>query len=228
MTDRSFAMSPVLTPSRKALRPLDSQVAVRLLAAGRRAFSENGLYATRVEEITQLAGVAKGTFYLYFDSKEQLIHAIAGEAMRELSLVCRRAAATAASWPERVAAVARAHLEFFRAHPDWMRILHQLRGMLKFEKPEWQTLRDTLDGHVIELAAILGAPPAPRELSAGSAVGLARVFFGAVSGAVSVWVSCEGPGGEPPPAETLVPALVDFVMAHVSRRTAHEEDQHAH
>ena len=203
-------------------------MSARLLAAGRRAFSENGLYATRVEEITQLAGVAKGTFYLYFESKEHLIHAIADEAVEELDAVCRRAAAgttDAASWPERLAAVARAHLDFFAAHPDWMRILHQLRGMLKFDHPEWQPLRDTLERHVGALAAILGAAPAPPELGTDGAVGLARLFFGAISGAVSVWVSCEGPGGRHPAPETLVPALVGFATAFVAARAApHAED----
>ncbi|HZF07838.1 MAG TPA: TetR/AcrR family transcriptional regulator [Thermoanaerobaculia bacterium] len=218
MTDWSFAVPIPAQPPRKGSRSLDTQVAARLLAAGRKAFSENGLYATRVEEITQLAGIAKGTFYLYFQSKEDLIHAIADEAVQELGLVCRRAAASTASWTERLAAVARAHLDFFRAHPDWMRILHQLRGMLKFQLPEWQALRDSLERHVGELAAILGAPPAPPKLEDG-AVGLARVYFGAISGAVSVWVSCEGPGGEHPSPESLVPALVAFATAYTGEST---------
>lgn len=203
--------------SRKSSRTLDSQIAVRLLAAGRKAFSQNGLYATRVEEITQLAGVAKGTFYLYFESKEELIHAIADEAVSELGAACRPAAAIA-SWPDRLAALARCHCEFFREHPDWMRILHQLRGMLKFENPEWQTLRDTLERHVGELATILAAPPAPRELDAARATALARVYFGAVSGAVSVWVSCEGPGGEHRLPEALVPALVALATGYLAER----------
>jgi AcrR family transcriptional regulator len=207
-----------LDTSRKSSRALDTQVAVRLLEAGRRAFSQNGLYATRIEEITQLAGVAKGTFYLYFNSKEDLIHAIADEAVLELGLICRRAE-TIASWPDRLAAVTLAHLDFFREHPDWMRILHQLRGMLKFERPEWQALRDTLERHVGELAAVLGVPPAPRQLDEKGAVSLARVLFGAISGAVSVWVSCEGPGGEHPPPKALVPALVAFANAYIGELT---------
>ncbi len=208
-------------PSSSRSRPRgtrETQVSVRLLAAGRRAFSENGLYATRVEEITQLAGVAKGTFYLYFESKEHLIHAIADEAVQELGAACRQAAAGAVSWPERLAAVARAHLDFFEEHPDWMRILHQLRGMLKFDHPEWQPLREPLERHVDELATILGAAPAPPELGTDGAADLARLFFGAVSGAVSVWVSCEGPGGRHPAPDVLVPALVGFAMAFVAGR----------
>lgn len=44
----------------------------RLIAAGRGLFSRYGLKKTTVEEIARRAGVAKGTFYLFFPSKEAL------------------------------------------------------------------------------------------------------------------------------------------------------------
>lgn len=45
----------------------------RLLKAGTGLFSERGFGATTVNDITQRAGVAKGTFYLYFQDKRQLL-----------------------------------------------------------------------------------------------------------------------------------------------------------
>lgn len=194
-----------------------SEVAARLLLAGRRAFGESGLYAARVEEITSLAGIAKGTFYLYFENKEQLIRAIADEALRELARVSRQAAELTPGWPERLGAIARAHLDFFAEHPDWMRILHQLRGMLKFGRLEWQSLRQILDRYVEEdLAALLRKPPAPVELRDEVGVSLARVFLGAISGSASVWVSCEGPDSGRRPPDALVPALIEFATSFVS------------
>lgn len=47
-----------------------------LLDAAERSFAERGVHATTVAEITRAAGVAKGTFYLYFDSREQLLGAV--------------------------------------------------------------------------------------------------------------------------------------------------------
>lgn len=44
----------------------------RLLSAGRELFSRYGLRKTTVEDITRAAGIAKGTFYLFFPSKEAL------------------------------------------------------------------------------------------------------------------------------------------------------------
>ena len=44
----------------------------RLLAAGRELFARYGLRKTTVEELARAAGIAKGTFYLFFPSKEAL------------------------------------------------------------------------------------------------------------------------------------------------------------
>ena len=44
----------------------------RLLAAGRELFARYGLRKTTVEELAHAAGIAKGTFYLIFPSKEAL------------------------------------------------------------------------------------------------------------------------------------------------------------
>lgn len=46
---------------------------VQLLDAAEALFAKQGVAATTVSDITAAAGVAKGTFYLYFDSKEQLL-----------------------------------------------------------------------------------------------------------------------------------------------------------
>jgi AcrR family transcriptional regulator len=50
-----------------------------LLEAAVRVFAEKGVAKSTVSDITEAASVAKGTFYLYFDSKEHLL-----AAMKEL------------------------------------------------------------------------------------------------------------------------------------------------
>jgi AcrR family transcriptional regulator len=55
-----------------------------ILAAARRLMDEKGVEALTMDEIAQAAGVAKGTLYLYFQSKDELIQALlsqVGEAM---------------------------------------------------------------------------------------------------------------------------------------------------
>lgn len=51
-------------------RPADRRARIELLRAAEAAFTERGLAAAKVEEITERAGVSKGAFYLHFRSKE--------------------------------------------------------------------------------------------------------------------------------------------------------------
>ncbi|MGV7243647.1 TetR family transcriptional regulator C-terminal domain-containing protein [Caballeronia sp. M23-90] len=51
-------------------RPPNPEVRSRLLSIGRAVVHEHGFNNSGVQEITQAAGVPKGSFYNYFDSKE--------------------------------------------------------------------------------------------------------------------------------------------------------------
>jgi AcrR family transcriptional regulator len=44
----------------------------RLMAAGREHFAARGVKKTSIEDLTRLAGIAKSSFYAFFDSKEAL------------------------------------------------------------------------------------------------------------------------------------------------------------
>jgi AcrR family transcriptional regulator len=68
-------------------RQLTSQGAERkqqLLDAAARLFAEQGYAATRVVDIVDAAGVAKGLFYWYFENKEALFRELATEIRRRL------------------------------------------------------------------------------------------------------------------------------------------------
>ena len=60
-------VQPHIRQRRKEARPLE------LLDAALDLFVEKGFAATRSEEVAQRAGVSKGTLYLYYPSKEELL-----------------------------------------------------------------------------------------------------------------------------------------------------------
>jgi AcrR family transcriptional regulator len=60
---------------RKEARPQE------LLDAALQLFVERGFAATRMEEVAALAGVSKGTLYLYYASKEDLLKAVIRERL---------------------------------------------------------------------------------------------------------------------------------------------------
>lgn len=53
-----------------------------ILAAAERVFSENGYAATTIEAVAHQAGIAKGSVYNYFDSKQQLFIGLYNYVMR--------------------------------------------------------------------------------------------------------------------------------------------------
>lgn len=63
---------------RKAARPQE------LLEAALTLFVEKGFAATRAEEVARLAGVSKGTLYLYYPSKEELFKAVVRAYLTEV------------------------------------------------------------------------------------------------------------------------------------------------
>jgi AcrR family transcriptional regulator len=72
---------------RKQARPQE------LLDAALSLFVERGFAATRMEEIAALAGVSKGTLYLYYASKEELLKAVIRERLsNEIKAVADAAA----------------------------------------------------------------------------------------------------------------------------------------
>src|SRR5690606_30893291 len=66
-------------PAKARGRPRTKPAELRreeLLDAAQQLFLEKGIAATSIDEIAAAAEVAKGTFYLYFASKEALLAAI--------------------------------------------------------------------------------------------------------------------------------------------------------
>lgn len=75
MTESRFSKKP------RASRPRQDRIAredkpARILTAAADVFVENGFHDTHVSDIARAAGVADGTIYLYFSSKEALLVAL--------------------------------------------------------------------------------------------------------------------------------------------------------
>lgn len=83
------------------------------MSAAQRIFLRKGIATTSVDEIVAAADVAKGTFYLYFASKEALLQALQARFVAELDGALRAALASgrAGDWRGRLRAWIRAAVD---------------------------------------------------------------------------------------------------------------------
>jgi AcrR family transcriptional regulator len=97
----------------------------RLLEAAALEFGERGYHDAAITGITQRAGVALGTFYTYFESKEELFRAL----VRDMSHATRQHVAEAARGaPDRLTAERlglEAFIAFVRKHRELYRIIEE-------------------------------------------------------------------------------------------------------
>lgn len=69
----------------RALRTQGKRTQARLLEAGLRVLGERGYQATRVDDVVRAAETSHGTFYLYFENKDDLFRALAHAAADEMA-----------------------------------------------------------------------------------------------------------------------------------------------
>lgn len=78
---------------RRVLGAKGEATRTRLLEAAEEVFGTSGYHAAAVSEITRKAGVAQGTFYVYFESKLEIFR----ELVRQISQDIRRVSSEAAA-----------------------------------------------------------------------------------------------------------------------------------
>jgi AcrR family transcriptional regulator len=87
-----------------------------LLEAGAQAIAESGLARARIDDISLAAGLAKGTVYNHFASKEALFRAILSEACQLAEASAERVPADASA-ADRLAAFVAGNVEWATARP---------------------------------------------------------------------------------------------------------------
>jgi AcrR family transcriptional regulator len=100
-----------------------------ILRAAREVIADLGLGEASMERIAQGAGISKGTIYLYFQNKEQLLVRAVQQAFEELMARLEGAIASAASALERLRALARASLDHAALNRGFFRALMEPRGL---------------------------------------------------------------------------------------------------
>src|SRR5438067_11906458 len=114
-------------------RPVVIDKREAILRAAIRVFAHNGYFNSKVADIAREAGVADGTVYLYFKSKEEILHSIFDRSMDEAIAEGRKQLESVVDPRERLRKIAHLHLERMGADRDLAVVFQvELRGTMKF------------------------------------------------------------------------------------------------
>lgn len=97
----------------------------KILDAALQVFSERTYYDASIVKITEAAGVAQGTFYLYFESKEQIFHEVVRDLNNQARAAMSEGAAKGATRTEQEREGFRGYFQFVAQNPAVYRIIRQ-------------------------------------------------------------------------------------------------------
>lgn len=103
-----------------------------ILSAATKIFAGKGYFNAKVADIAAEAGIADGTVYLYFKSKDEILHSIFDRAMAEFIGEGRRELSEISDPAARIRRIAELHLERLGADRDLAIVFQvELRGSTK-------------------------------------------------------------------------------------------------
>jgi AcrR family transcriptional regulator len=175
---------------------------------------ERGIYATRVEDITERADVGKGVFYNYFESKDALVADIVAEAGDVFARDYLVPLANEESLEQRITALIGAHQAFFKDHPEYAMVFHQARGLLMINDDGSLNLRNALLEGLHRLTGWLTSSEESDAWSSEDRLDVAAVVSGAMAGYRSFCIAM----GRPVRAETLRRILTQGIPGVLAER----------
>src|SRR5438552_18187600 len=90
--------------------------------AAMRVIARKGMAAATMQEIADEAGIAKGTIYLYFRDRDELVEKTFESAMNDLHERVEQALENEGSFEEKLRAVLAAQISYFQAHREFFRL----------------------------------------------------------------------------------------------------------
>jgi TetR/AcrR family fatty acid metabolism transcriptional regulator len=158
----------------------------RILAAAVRVFAKSGFFDARVSDVAKAAGVADGTIYLYFTSKEQLLVSLFEDRVDKLLAFMQTDLSKLGSAKEKLRRVIELQLGLLEGERDLAEVItvivRQSSKLLKeYATPKFGAYLDAI-------ARIVAEGQAAGDFRTDVSPGLvARATFGALDGVTFTW-----------------------------------------
>jgi TetR/AcrR family fatty acid metabolism transcriptional regulator len=158
-----------------------------ILRAATDVFAGRGFFNAQVADVARAAGVAAGTVYLYFRSKDDLLVSIFERTMREALADGQEAVASLRDPAERLRRLARLHLARLGRDRNLAIVFQvELRQSTKFMERFSSTLLREYLGLI--RAAIADGQAAGVFRGSLNATAAAKMFFGALDEMATNWI----------------------------------------
>ena len=163
-----------------------------ILRAAIKVFAGKGFFNSKVADIAGEAGIADGTVYLYFKSKDEILRSIFNRAMEEFIADGRKELAAITDPAERLRKIAQLHLEKLGADRNLAVVFQvELRGSTKFmQEFSAAGFGEYLD---ISRSTVESGQSSGDFRSDVKAVVAAKIFYGALDEMVTNWILSKRP-----------------------------------
>jgi TetR/AcrR family transcriptional regulator, fatty acid metabolism regulator protein len=165
----------------------ESSKSQQIIDAAIRVFARTGYYNSRVADIAREAGIASGTIYLYFKTKDEILVTLFREKMAEWVGIARR---TIATEPDPVAKLRRLvalHFSVLESNPDLAEVVQvELRQGHKFFRG---ASAHEISAYFALIGGVLEEGIAAGQIRRDVSVKLAtKMLFGAMDQVATSWV----------------------------------------
>ncbi len=158
----------------------------RILDAAVKVFARKGFHATRVSEVAKAAGVADGTIYLYFESKDHLLVSLFEHRVGRLLAYLETELPRASSAAHRLRRIIELQLGLLEGERDLAEVITVIlrqssKLMREYAVPAFSAYLDAI-------ASVIAEGQAAGELRDDVSPHLAaRAVFGALDGIAMTW-----------------------------------------
>jgi TetR/AcrR family transcriptional regulator, fatty acid metabolism regulator protein len=159
----------------------------QIIDAAVRVFARKGYWNSRVSDIAREAGIAAGTIYLYFKTKEDILITLFREKMAEFVSAVWRAIAEESDVIAKIRRLVYLHFEILERHPELAEVVQvELRhGQKFFRGPAAQEIA----AYFALIASVLEEGVAAGHFRRDLPVNVAtKMLFGAMDQVATSWV----------------------------------------
>ena len=119
----------------------------KILEETRHLLISEGLNRLSIRMIARAVGCSVGTIYVYFKNKDVLVHDLIAEGFEMLIAVLEKAQVAYSRPLDRLAALARAYIDFALQNPEYYEIMFMLKPqqMARFPAEKYRRARRTID-----------------------------------------------------------------------------------